>query len=390
MIQRFAVPRVVALFAVLLCFLASPLATAKPSRKHAAQKSTAATPADAPPRPLTDTVDRAGLARFAGEVCAAQGCELGEVLTALEGAQLVPAVQRLIQPPPAGTVKNWAAYRALFVEPKRIAAGVEFWQANRTALARAEEQYGVPPDVVAGIIGVETYYGRIMGHFRVIDALATLSFAYPTGQSSAKDRSPFFREQLAELFKLAHHEGRDPASYVGSYAGAMGLPQFMPGSWNQHAVDFDGDGHIDLIGNAPDAIGSVAHYLSEYGWQRGMTTDYTVALPIDTSARARLLAPDVKPSFTVAELTATGAQVSPAAQDHAGLLAVIELQNGAAAPSYLLGTDNFYAITRYNHSSYYAMAVIDLGRAVRRALDQSTAPATSLPAAPGASGAKPQ
>ncbi|MBV8380249.1 MAG: lytic murein transglycosylase B [Paucibacter sp.] len=388
MTQRFAVPRLLLTLSLLLPLLAASPADAKPPRKHPSHP--AAQAADAPPHPLTDDVDRAELARFAGELSASQGWDLKDVLPALEQAQLVPAVQRLIQPPPAGTAKNWSAYRALFIEPKRIAAGVEFWQANRAAFARAEAQYGVPAEVVAGVLGVETFYGRIMGRFRVIDALATLSFAYPSTPAGIKDRSPFFREQLGELFKLARREGRDPASYLGSYAGAMGLPQFMPGSWNQHAVDFDGDGHIDLINDPVDAIGSVAHYLAEYGWQRGMTTDYHLALPIDTSTRARLLAPDVRPSFTVAELTAAGARLSPAAQEHAGLLAVIELQNGDAAPSYVLGTDNFYVITRYNHSSYYAMAVIELGRAVRRAVDQSGSPAASSAPSIAASGANAQ
>jgi len=365
---------------LLLALLAPHAADAKPPRQHPAAKAGAAN-ADAAPHPLTDAIDRAELARYAGELAAANGWDLGAVLPVLEQAQLVPAVQRLVQPAPAGTAKDWAAYRALFVEPKRIAAGAAFWQANAAALARAEAQYGVPAEVVVGIVGVETYYGRIMGHFRVLDALATLGFAYPP--DTPRDRSPFFREQLGELFKLARREGRDPATYLGSYAGAMGLPQFMPGSWNRHAVDFDGDGHIDLINDPADAIGSVAHYLAESGWQRGLPTDFDAALPVDTSARARLLTPDVKPSFTAAQLAAAGVELSPAAQRHAGPLAVVELQNGAAAPSYVLGTENFYAITQYNHSSYYAMAVVELGRAVHVAVLQSAAAATSAPASAG-------
>lgn len=316
-------------------------------------------PRDAAPFAITDKIPAAELARFAVDV----GLDPTLVVPLLTQAQIQPSVQRLIMPPVAGKAKDWSAYRALFIEPKRIAAGVEFWRANAAALARAENDYGVPAEIVVGIIGVETYYGRIMGRYRVLDALATLAFDFPSGRS---DRSPFFRAELGEFLKLARREGADPLGYLGSYAGAMGLPQFMPGSWNRHAVDFDGDGHIDLIGNPSDAIGSVAHYLAEYGWQRGMTTHYSVALPADTATRARLLTPDVLPSFTARELQVAGARPSEAAMDFGGKLAVVELQNGDQAASHVLGTPNFYAVTRYNHSSYYAMAVIELGRAVQR------------------------
>jgi len=338
---------------------------------------------DAAPVPLTERVDRSELVRFAAELAASQGWDVNEVLPVLEQAQIVPAVQRLIMPPVAGKAKDWAAYRALFIEPRRIQAGVEFWQAHAGALGQAESRYGVPAEVVMGVLGVETFYGRIMGTFRVIDALATLSFAFPTGRS---DRSAFFRTELTEFLKLARREGADPLSYRGSYAGAMGLPQFMPGSWNRHAVDFDGDGHIDLIADADDAIGSVAHYLSEYGWQPGVTTYYNVAMPADTTQRAQLLTPDVVPSFTAAQLLAAGARPSEAASEFDGKLAVVELQNGAKAASYVLGTQNFYAITRYNHSSYYAMAVIELGRAVQAGYraQSSSAPASSGSQGPGA------
>jgi len=332
---------------------------AKPAKAH---KPSA--PKDPAPYALTDKIGPAELASFAADA----GLDPGEVLPVLAQAQIQPSVQRLVMPPPAGKAKDWSAYRALFIEPRRIQAGVDFWAANAPALVRAEEQYGVPAEIVMGVLGVETFYGRIMGRYRIVDALATLAFAFPTGRS---DRSPFFRAELIEFLKLAKREGVDPLSYTGSYAGAMGLPQFMPGSWNRHAVDFDGDGHIDLINNPTDAIGSVAHYLAEYGWQRGATTHYSVALPADTAVRARLLSPDVVPSFTARELQAAGAQPSEAALEFDGKLAVIELQNGVKAPSYVLGTQNFYVVTRYNHSSYYAMAVIELGRAVAAARRQS-------------------
>jgi membrane-bound lytic murein transglycosylase B len=250
------------------------------------------------------------------------------------------------------------------VEPQRIQAGLAFWRANEHWLERAEARWGVPASLVVGIIGVETFYGRHTGNFRAIDALATLAFDFPPGR---RDRSEFFRSELEQLLLLAHREGVDPASYKGSYAGALGLPQFMPGSINRWAVDFDEDGHIDLHRSTADVIGSVAHYLAAFGWVRDMPTHYPVAAPVDVSDRAHLLGPDILPSFTPAQFAQRGAELSEPARQHDGLLALVELQNGDAAPSFVAGTSNFYAVTRYNWSSYYAMAVIELGQAVRKA-----------------------
>jgi membrane-bound lytic murein transglycosylase B len=283
----------------------------------------------------------------------------------LAQAQRQPAARRLMMPPPAGTAKNWAAYRDRFVEPQRIAAGARFWQDNTEWLQRAEQRYGVPAQIIVGIVGVETFYGRVTGNFRVLDVLVTLSFDFPTGRS---DRSPFFRDELEAFLLLCHREGIDPVVPKGSFAGAMGLPQFMPSSINRYAVDFDGDGHVDLTHSAADVIGSVANYLATFGWQRGMPAQYEVAVPVDTSARATLLAPDIVPSFTAEQMLALGAELEARARIHDGALALVELQNGAAAPSYVAGTQNFYVVTRYNQSSYYAMAVITLGEAVRQGL----------------------
>lgn len=279
----------------------------------------------------------------------------------LAAAQFVPAITRLIMPPPSGTAKDWAAYRARFIEPERIAAGLAFWRANEKALADAEQRWGVPAQIVVGIVGVETFYGRVTGTFRVLDALATLSFDFPSGRS---DRSPFFRSELEEFLLWCARERRDPASMRGSFAGAIGLPQFMPSSIARWAIDFDGDGRIDLADNAADAIGSVAHYLAAFGWERGLATHFRVRVPTDAAERAVLLGPDIVPSFTASEFAQRGAALAPEAYDHDGPLALVELQNGSAAPSYVAGTRNFYVVTRYNWSSYYAMAVIELAGAV--------------------------
>ncbi len=281
----------------------------------------------------------------------------------LAQAKRQPTAQRLMMPPPAGTAKNWAAYRDRFVEPQRVMAGARFWQDNADWLHRAEARFGVPAEIVVGIVGVETFFGRITGNFRVLDVLATLAFDFPTGRS---DRSPFFRGELEEFLVMCQREGLDPTQPKGSFAGAMGLPQFMPGSINRFAVDFDDDGRIDLNGSAADVVGSVANYLAAHGWQRGMATTFTVAPPVDTRARATLLQPDILPTFSAEQMLALGAELDDAGRAHAGALALVELQNGASAPSFVAGTQNFYAVTRYNWSSYYAMAVITLGEAVRR------------------------
>ena len=316
---------------------------------------------------------REDVMRFADEL-AERNPELSQdwVREQLSQARYVAAAAQLIMPPPPGTAKNWAAYRARFLERERIAAGMAFWRANQAWLAQAEERWGVPPDIVVGIVGVETFYGRVMGSFRTLDALATLSFDFPNGRSN---RGPFFREQLEELLLWCQREGRDPQAVQGSFAGAVGLPQFMPGSINRYAVDFDEDGRIDLIrtDNAADVIGSVAHYLAAFGWQRGMPTHYKVAAPVEVVDRATLLVPDIVPTFSPAQFIERGAALAPEALAHDGLLALVELQNGAAAPSYVAGTSNFYAVTRYNWSSYYALAVIELGQAIAKQMNGSAA-----------------
>ena len=304
---------------------------------------------------------REDVMRFGAELAQRQGLDPAWVQARLAEARFVPNVAKFIMPPPAGTAKNWAAYRSRFVEPKRIRSGLAFWRENEKWLQRAEETYGVPAEIIVGVIGVETIYGQQMGSFRVIDALATLAFDFPEGR---KNRSAFFRDELEQLFVLCHSGGIDPLTLKGSYAGAMGMGQFMPSSWNKYAVDFDGDGRIDLHGSAADVIGSVAHYFAEFGWQRGVPTRFNVAVPVETADRAILLEPDILPSFTAQQFAQRGAGLPAAGREFIGPLALIELQNGDAAPSYVAGTANFYAITRYNWSSYYAMAVIDLGEAI--------------------------
>jgi membrane-bound lytic murein transglycosylase B len=325
--------------------------------------------------------------RWADEVAQRRGLDGGWVRRAVERAQFLPIVARLIQPAPAGTPKNWRVYRSRFIDPVRISAGVKFWRDNQADLERAEKEYGVPAEIIVGIIGVETIYGQQMGNFRVIDALATLAFDFPDSHPRAAERRNYFRGELEHFLVLQHQLQSDPMKPLGSYAGAMGMPQFMPSSWLRWAVDFDGDGRIDLARSPADVIGSIANYFKSYGWQAGMPTHYPVSFDPGKLDKDALLAPDILPTFSVPSFTARGAVLEGPALEHKGPLALVELQNGDAEPQYVAGTENFYVITRYNWSSYYAMAVIELGREVKLALEgpaaaAAAAAAPSQPASP--------
>ena len=307
---------------------------------------------------------RAEAMQFADDLASRRDLDPQWVREALGQARYNPTVARLMQPPTQAFVKNWRVYRSRFIDPIRIEAGVRFWRANQASLARAEKEYGVPAEIIVGIIGVETIYGRDTGSFRVIDALATLAFDFPASHPRATERSAYFKGEIEQFLTLQSRRGSDPFEAKGSYAGAMGMPQFMPSSWIKYAVDFDGDGTIDLWDSAADVIGSVASYFKAFNWQPGMPTHYSVSFDQSRLDMDALLAPDILPTFSVASFTAKGAVLESPALAHKGPLALVELLNGPDTPSYVAGTENFYAITRYNWSSYYAMAVIELGREV--------------------------
>lgn len=316
--------------------------------------------------------ERADAMALADDIAARRHLDPTWVRAVIGQASFLRQVPRLMLPAARGTAKNWRAYRARFIDAARIRAGVRFWRRNQEALARAQAEFGVPPEIIVGIIGVETIYGQNTGKFRVLDALATLSFDFPSAHPRAEVRQAFFRRELEHFLTLVDHTGTDALQPRGSYAGAMGLPQFMPSSWRRYAIDFDGDGRVDLWDSEADAIGSVASYFVAHGWQPGMPTHYAIQLAPEADLRA-LLEPDIRPSFEPAQFEALGGLLDRAGRAHQGPLALIELQNGDPAepgnePSYVAGTENFYAITRYNWSSYYAMAVIELGQEVAAAL----------------------
>jgi membrane-bound lytic murein transglycosylase B len=304
--------------------------------------------------------------RWADEMAGRRGLDAEWTRQAVGQAVFLRQVPRLMLPPARGTAKNWRAYRSRFVEPLRIRAGVRFWQRNRGALAQAQAEFGVPPEIIVGIIGVETIYGQNMGNFRVVDALATLTFDFPPEHPRATERQAYFSGELEQFLSLCSRSDMAPTAPLGSYAGAMGMPQFMPSSWVKYAVDFDGDGQIDLWGSQADAIGSVASYFKGYGWQSGLPTHYPVQLSHEADLDA-LLAPDILPTFSPSasrpwapSWTKAARRPRPAGADRAA--------KRQRRPSYVAGTENFYVITRYNWSSYYAMAVIELGQAVATAV----------------------
>ena len=343
-------------------------ASAKP-QKH----SQPAAPRSSTVQGSTPYAQREDAMQFADDLAARRGLDREWVRQAVGQARYLGGVPKLMLPPTSGTAKNWRVYRSRFIDPIRIRAGVRFWQEHREALARAEQEYGVPAEIIVGIIGVETIYGQQMGNFRVMDALATLAFDFPAAHPRAKERTEFFRRELEQWLSLANRTNIDPFEVKGSYAGAMGLGQFMPSSWARFAVDFDGDSHIDLFKSPTDAIGSVANYFKGHGWTTGMPTHFAVQFDPATLKLDELLAPDILPTFSAASLQAKGAVLEALAAQHTGPMALIELQNGGDTPTYVVGTENFYAITRYNWSSYYAMAVIELAREVAAARNAALA-----------------
>ena len=311
--------------------------------------------------------ERADVNLFISEMVTKHEFVETELKTLFSKAQYLDYVPRLMNPAPANFKRSWAVYRSRFLDQLRIREGVKFWRAHAKAVALASERYGVPQEIIIGIIGVETIYGRNTGDVRVVDALSTLAFDYPR-------RAEYFRGELENFLLLARENKLEVFDVKGSFAGAIGIPQFMPGSIRRYAVDFDGDGIIDLKSNPTDAIGSVAKFLADHGWQRGAPTQFTLQAknPVELSQSsevASLILAGLTPKFSKNEIEAAGFSALGAPDDETKY-ALIDLPNGDDATSYFLGPQNFFVITRYNRSSFYAMAVIELGQAVKLAMQR--------------------
>ncbi|WP_455217653.1 lytic murein transglycosylase B [Kaarinaea lacus] len=310
-----------------------------------------ATPVVLAKQNITDFSQNEDVQAFIEEVSQKHGFkkdELKKLFAKVEFKQkIIDAITR-----PAES-KPWYEYRPIFVTETRITEGVKFWNEHQDELERAHQEYGVPPEIIVAIIGVETRYGRHKGGHRVMDSLSTLAFGYPK-------RAQFFKGELEQYLLLAREENLDPLSVKGSYAGAMGKAQFISSSYRNYAVDFDGDGKRDLWNNTSDAIGSVANYFKRHKWQPG--GPITTPAIVGSNHIQVLVEKGIKPHSTVADLRKRG--VTPKTKvepDEMG--ALIELEN-LAGREYWLGLNNFYVITRYNHSPLYAMAVYQLGQAI--------------------------
>jgi membrane-bound lytic murein transglycosylase B len=272
----------------------------------------------------------------------------------------IAAVIKAIMPPKDPAVRSWQAYRERFVEPKRIAAGRRFMHTHTADLAAAETRFGVPVEIIAAIIGVETIYGKHMGRFGTFAALTTLAFDYPP-------RADLFRRELEELLLLAREENRDPLAYTGSYAGALGLPQFLPSSRRRFAIDFDGNGRIDLAASASDAIGSVANFLAEHGWEKDAPIATTVTVAGD--GLQALIDEGIAPRRTPQQMAEANVAFAKVGAGDTAIpdrpAALIDLVTPNAMTEFRLGYRNFHVITRYNRSSFYAAAVMDLAATLR-------------------------
>ncbi len=298
--------------------------------------------------------DNPEVQQFIGAMQALHGLD-AEALN-LRFARIAPneRVLKLMEPPAKPGQRSWQRYRSRFLDGTRITRGVSFWQEHAATLAKARVLYGVPEEIIVAIIGVETIYGRNTGSFNTLEALATLAFHYPR-------RAEYFREELEQLLLLARENSADPADYSGSFAGALGIPQFMPGSQRRYAVDFDGDGRVDLENSATDAIGSVARFLEQHGWEK----DGPVAVPARLAGDPdeRWLEAGIRPTLVAGELLQRGVR---AEADPARKVTFVDLATPNQATEYWLGYENFYVITRYNRSSFYAMSVYQLAQALRQ------------------------
>lgn len=300
------------------------------------------------PRPAPDAAERA----FAAEVAAAGGPPAASVLATLAGAKVQQSILDAIARPAEAT-KPWKDYRPIFLTDKRIGDGIAFYRDNRTLLDRIGAEYGVPPEIIVAIIGVETSYGKITGKYRVLDALVTLAFHYPP-------REKFFRGELKQLFLLGDQHLAYPIDELrGSYAGAMGWGQFMPTSVANWAKDEDGTGRIDLWNSLPDITASVANYFVAHGWQNGQP----VAARAQAAADARPLQPKgYEPLYTVQQMEAWG--YAPVERVDAEVVSTLLQLDGERGQESWLTFKNFYVITRYNRSPLYSMAVWQLAQAI--------------------------
>ena len=299
----------------------------------------------------SNLAQRPAVRQFIDEMVAKHQFDDNELTKLFSKVNLQSKIIEIISKPAES--KPWYEYRPIFITKRRIREGVEFWDKNSEPLSRAYEIYGVPPQIITAILGVETFYGKQKGGYRMLDSLSTLAFDYPP-------RSKFFMSELEQYLLMTREENIDPLSVTGSYAGAMGKAQFISSSYRRYAIDFDHDGKRDLWDNNADAIGSVAYYLSIHGWEKGQPVASRAM--ISGNIDGNLLNNGLKPNSSVHDLKQNGVRIDDAvADDRQAILISLETK---AEPEYWVGYNNFYVITRYNHSALYAMAVYQLSEAI--------------------------
>jgi len=312
----------------------------------------------------TSYVKRDDVRRFIAQMVERHGFIRRELDRVFRDAQFQPAIIKAMEQPAETALASWRAYRAIFISSERIKAGLKFWSRHDTALQRATKEFGVPEEIIVGIIGVETTYGRNVGTYRVIDALATLAFDYPK-------RAPFFRGELENYLILSREAGINPLRVKGSYAGAIGIPQFMPGSYRRFAVDYDGDGQSNLANSPADAIGSIGNFLKEHGWVRG--EPIAVAADATGDGWRALAEAGVSPSSRAGDLAALGVTLAAPLPPETRC-ALIELETPGQPSEFRVTLQNFFVLTRYNRSNLYAAAVLDLASELVRARAESLPP----------------
>ncbi|NKJ46691.1 lytic murein transglycosylase B [Burkholderia sp. SG-MS1] len=321
--------------------------------------------------------NNANVDAFINDMVARYDFDESALHTLFAGVSYSATAVKLVTPSPSPAVKNWRVYQSRFLDPVRINAGVRFWRENQATLQRAYEEFGVPPEVIVGIIGVETIYGRYMGNFRVLDALTTLSFDYPN-TANRGDRQATFRKNLEDYLVWTRDAQIDPTTVLGSYTGAIGIPQFLPSSITQYAVDYDGNKHIDLRTSPADAIGSVANYLRQNGWESGRPVVWRIGSDAGSLGVAQAAADgQPEPHWPLEQLLRAGLLLNEPGVDvasEAGTpVTVVDLPSPGRGTEFKLGLKNFYVLTRYNRSFFYALAVYQLGQKVKAQMEAGNA-----------------
>jgi membrane-bound lytic murein transglycosylase B len=326
--------------------------------------------------------------RFINDMVARYDFDANALRTLFSRVSYSASAVKLVTPAATPGRKNWLAYQARFIEPIRINAGVKFWRDNEATLQKVSQQTGVPPEIIVGIIGVETIYGRYMGNFRVLDVLTTLTFNYPDTPNRA-DRQATFRKNLEDYLVWTRNAGIDPATMVGSYTGAIGIPQFLPSSIIQYAVSFNGSGPVDLRNNPADAIASVANYLKQQGWEPGRPVEWRIADDTGSQGIAQAAADgQATPHWQLSQLLRAGMLLNEPdlhiVHELSTPVALVDLPTPGRATEYTLGLQNFYVLTRYNRSFFYAQAVYQLAQQVgaRMQLLQTSAASAANSASP--------